>query len=159
MSHHTTMPSQPQSAPAAPAEPQRDAKGRFVKGNTLARDHWFEPGQSGNPGGSRSAGAWVQEWINCMATMTPAELNAILSEEDQPVARRIAAQRLLGAAEAGRLGREESEFICHQTLGKPVARVAEEPEDARHNHILSLIKLNLDALPTPDEAMRGNGDW
>ena len=47
-------------------------------------------GVSGNPGGSRSFGPHVAEWINNLADSTQEQLEAIADDPDEPVARRAA---------------------------------------------------------------------
>ena len=75
-----------QSINEAPAtRTERDSKGRFLNGHNVGANTRFPPGQSGNPGGSRSAGAYISEWINNLCELTGPELEAIASNRDEPV--------------------------------------------------------------------------
>ncbi len=81
----------------------------------------WKAGQSGNPHGSRNAGATIQDWLNRLATqeLTITDLQAI----DKPPAKVIAAQRLIAGMEhpETRLGGQAAaaEFICKVTNPKP----------------------------------------
>jgi len=60
-------------------------------------EHRFKPGQSGNPGGSRSAGAYLTEWLNALVLATEADLRRIVQDRRAPVLKRSAAERILHA--------------------------------------------------------------
>ena len=127
------------------AHAARDSKGRFLNGHSVGVNTRFPPGQSGNPGGSRSAGAHISEWINNLCELSEPELEAIANDRDEPVNRRIAARRLLGACEEGRSGREETAFVCDRTTGKP-RQTVEVARDTSTQRILELTRNQLEAL-------------
>ena len=68
------------------------------KGGVVPPEHTrWKPGQSGNPGGSRTAGAWIKEWYNAMASWDEKKLRAVLKDTSAPVAKVTAAQEWLRA--------------------------------------------------------------
>lgn len=62
----------------------------------------FQPGQSGNPEGRKTAGATIKEHINSLsnADLSEAELRKIARDKEQPWTRRAAAERILRTLEA-----------------------------------------------------------
>jgi hypothetical protein len=66
-------------------------------------------GVSGNPGGSRKAGAYVEEFVNALAHaavehgLTEDDLRAIARDKEQPWPKRAAAERIIRSIEAGDL--------------------------------------------------------
>jgi len=97
----------------------RNSRGHFLPGNKIGVDTRFPPGTSGNPGGSRTTGAWIAEWMNILCPEPSHVLLEIIEKDDEPVAKQIAAQRLLGARREGRDGREETALVCDRTAGRP----------------------------------------
>jgi len=65
------------------------------KGNTTGKSTWFKPGQSGNPGGSRNAGAYVSEMFNALCDKTLSEIRHIVSDSKAPISHRVAAKQWL----------------------------------------------------------------
>ena len=117
-------------SPSAGETVQRDENGRFVRGNTLGNR--FEPGKSGNPGGSRKAGAYIRDWLNRLAEWPLVELQRLVADPDNvPIAKLIAAQRLLDAAKSGSEGRANTELVIEHTDGKAVQRIETTPVDNR----------------------------
>ena len=87
----------------------------------------WQPGQSGNPRGSKSAGASMVEWRNRMAHWDEARLRAALADKCLPIAKRLAARDLITALREavdamGRLDPEPGKIrtrIEERALGKP----------------------------------------
>jgi hypothetical protein len=75
-------------------ENTRDEQGRFAQGNDLAREHWFKPGQSGNPGGRPPGLTFVGDWLRHLSRDVDALREALKSNDAAKV---IAAKLLLGA--------------------------------------------------------------
>jgi hypothetical protein len=82
-------------------------------------------GVSGNPAGRPRIGLSIIETINLFASQqkTTVELEKIQNNRREPIVRRIAAARLLGAGERGREGREESSELMDRTNGRPVQSI------------------------------------
>jgi hypothetical protein len=74
-------------------------------GVLLDPKHRFQPGQSGNPSGRRTAGATVREWINVLAEqgLTEDDLRRIARDRRLAWAKRTAAERMLKTLEFGDL--------------------------------------------------------
>jgi len=108
----------------------------------------FQPGESGNPAGRRSGGAYVTEWINAFLITddegrpryTLADLRAIVEDPNEAPARILAARRILSACRDGekwvidRKGKahrggtdsepgRDFDRIADRLEGKPVASV------------------------------------
>ena len=112
-------------------------KGRLNNPNAAANltAPRFEPGASGNPGGSRSAGAHVLEYVNTLcreddgkARFSPAELRkwAEAPETDKrvPIPKRLAASLILACLEGrDRKAREWLRELLDRTTGKPTQQV------------------------------------
>lgn len=62
----------------------------------------YKPGESGNPVGRRSAGAYIKEWINSLIHhgLSEKELRDIRRDKSLPASKRIAAERILRAMES-----------------------------------------------------------
>jgi hypothetical protein len=99
--------------------PDRDARGLFLPGNKIGQTTRFPPGKSGNPGGSRNAGATLREWINALADMTIPQLQSVAEDESVPALKNAAAYALLATASSGRDAREAINLIIDRTLGRP----------------------------------------
>lgn len=71
----------------------------------LANLHPFQPGQSGNPAGRKTAGAYVKEWLNVFSEskVTESDLRRIARDRETEWAKRAAAERMLRTLEAGDL--------------------------------------------------------
>lgn len=65
----------------------------------------WKPGQSGNPAGRKTAGAYITEHLNSLAhaDLSEADLRLIARDQKQPWTRRAAAERILRSLEAGDL--------------------------------------------------------
>jgi hypothetical protein len=70
-----------------------------VNPKSLSNLRPFEPGQSGNPEGRKSAGAYIKEWLNSLASLTLEEVAKVAKDKTAPAAKIIAAERILRAAE------------------------------------------------------------
>ena len=84
------------------------------------------PGQSGNPSGRAKGVVYPVEYLRRMAGLTPAELRAIASDEDQPSARIMAARMALQALDSeldAKDQREAFNVVADRTTGKPVQDV------------------------------------
>lgn len=85
----------------------------------------FKKGQSGNPGGSRSAGAYVREWINVMRKWPKDRLERVLESDKAPAAKKAAARVWLHAITTATTDKgtpiagPELDRICDRTEGKP----------------------------------------
>lgn len=80
----------------------------------------WRPGQSGNPRGRKSLGAYVSEHLNSFATWTPAQLRKRLKAKDVTAAELLAIRRLLSATGEGTNAGADFDRVCDRTGGKPV---------------------------------------
>ena len=131
----------------------RDARGHFLAGNQVGAETRWSRGTSGNPGGSRSAGAWIGEWINTLSDLTEPETRAIVEDEGEPVTKRIAARRLLGALAKGRDGREETALVCDRTAGRPTQSVQLQEDRSSHYLAMEALQKNLGVLSPEHRAV------
>jgi hypothetical protein len=94
-------------------EEQSGVPGR--NGGTL---YPFQPGQSGNPGGRKTAGATIREWFNSLAEQQLDEdaLRAVARDKRAPWPKRAAAERILRTLEAGDLADFEPYLRGEMTL-------------------------------------------
>lgn len=76
-----------------------------MSGTAPPKEYQWRPGQSGNPGGGRSAGTTLREWINlfCNNSLKESDLRKIARDKAEPWPRRAAAERVLRTMEAGDL--------------------------------------------------------
>jgi hypothetical protein len=94
----------------------------------------WQPGQSGNPAGRKSAGAYLSEWLNSMAEWSEDQLLKVLEDKDAPAAKRAAARvwkdamstrcNKVGTPIAG----DELDRICDRTVGAPANSVQVGPQ-------------------------------
>lgn len=105
-------------------KPAVQAKGVSpISGTAPPAEHQFPPGVSGNPAGRpKNAGSSILEWVNALAESTMAQVKQALDDETAPMAKRIAAGRVLCAVAEG----EDFDRLCDRTLGKPVQGVKDE---------------------------------
>jgi hypothetical protein len=75
------------------------------RARALANLKPFQPGQSGNPAGRKTAGATIREWLNVLAEakVTERELRTIARDQTVEWSKRTAAERMLRTLEAGDL--------------------------------------------------------
>lgn len=68
-------------------------------------EHRWQPGESGNPAGRRTAGATIREWVNQFAAqdLTEAQVRRVARDPRSPWTKRAAAERVLRTMEAGDL--------------------------------------------------------
>lgn len=88
-----------------------------ISGTAPPEEHRWPKGTSGNPGGSRTAGAYVSEWYNAMADWSAADLNAVLADASASAAKLAAARQWLNASEGNG---SSVDRICDRTEGEPV---------------------------------------
>jgi len=124
------------------------ARRRAARERSLSNLKPFEPGQSGNPAGRRTAGATVTEELHRLMhvradgpAFTLAEIKVIAEDPGQGVATVVAARQILAACQDGerfsvdRLGiarktgtdpepGRAADRIMDRTEGKPIARLA-----------------------------------
>ena len=82
----------------------------------------WKPGQSGNPSGRAPGVVYPAEYVRMMACMKQSELVKIHADENQPMARRIAAHQLIEAldAELSPADRERARSaLMDRTTGRP----------------------------------------
>lgn len=90
-----------------------------VNGMVPPVEHRWKPGQSGNPAGRKSYGAFVSEWMNSMAQWSLSQLEAVINDADAPAAKVAAAQRVRRAMLDDKLASEDFDRCCDRTTGKP----------------------------------------
>jgi hypothetical protein len=131
----------------------RDTRGHFLAGNQIGSPTRWQPGTSGNPGGSRSAGAWIGEWMNVLCGEPSHALLAVIKNDDEPVAKQIAARRLLGGRSEGRDGREETALVCDRTAGRPTQSVQLQEDRSSHYLAMEALQKNLGVLSPEHRAV------
>ena len=91
---------------------------RGIHPNTRAAlaKHVFKPGQSGTPKGRpASAGATIKEWLNTLGEKQESDVRAVMKDESQPIAKRIAANMIMQALVDG----DAFDRVMDRTEGKP----------------------------------------
>jgi hypothetical protein len=86
-----------------------------VHPNSLANLKPPLPGEVRNPLGRKTCGASIKEHINLMGDLSEAEIQAVSDDEAAPIAKRIAANRMLSALAVA----DDFDRICDRTDGKP----------------------------------------
>lgn len=109
-------------------------------------------GVSGNPGGSRSAGAHYREWLNAMNDWPKADLEAVANNEKAGAVQRQAALTHLRALSVGfyhatPLAGNDLDRIADRTEGKPIARVEVARVDIDPDEARSQLAAMLEAVP------------
>lgn len=103
------------------AKPRHDripaVQGKVGYGNPPMHSR-FQKGESGNPAGRKTAGAYVREWLNVLAEkeLSESELRAIARDKAAPWTKRTAAERILRTLEAGDLADMEPVLDGVETL-------------------------------------------
>ena len=101
----------------------RDENGRWVQGYTPEGAKPYKPGESGNPTGRKTYGAYASEWMNSMATWTEEQLLKVIgNRKNEPAAKVAAAQRVLNGICDEKLGSEDFDRCCNRTDGRPTQR-------------------------------------
>lgn len=125
--------------------PAVEASGAGNGGIVPPVEHRWKPGQSGNPGGSRSAGAYIQEHLNVLAAgdLTEIELRTIARDKRMPWTKRAAAERILRTLEAGDIADMEPILDGTKTL-------AELRESGVNTEVIRKVKTKTRILPGAD---------
>lgn len=84
-------------------QPADQAGASPLTGFVPPAEYRWQPGQSGNPEGRPRAGATIKEWINVFAeqNLTAAAVRKIARGAEEPLPRRMAAERMLRTVETG----------------------------------------------------------
>jgi hypothetical protein len=109
-----------------------------VHPNSLAnlRPQPWQPGESGNPEGRKTAGAYIREHINSLIAreLTDEQLRKIAKDKKESVGKRAAAKRLLAMIKSDSVKdrtQEATAFVVHESDGNPTQRT----ESVNTHHI------------------------
>jgi len=98
----------------------RDAAGRFLPGLTPTGAKPWQPGQSGNPGGTAQGQTQPGRWLGKLSDLPEADLRAIVKDVSASASKRAAAQLILDALnDDPAIRRRALSMICDRTEGKP----------------------------------------
>jgi hypothetical protein len=134
--------------PFHPQSADRDPQtGQFTIGNKIG--HRFQPGESGNPGGNRTAGAWVAEHLNALVSacergnLTAQDITRIRNDESESWARRTAAKLLLNALS------EDEQAQGKLDPGKDLDRIM----DRTQGRAVQRAEVHIDTPRAPDDLL------
>lgn len=118
----------------------RDDGGRFAPGNRYG----FRKGESGNPAGRTPGIVHISEHIASLITLTRGEVEAVLSDPLSPMARRIAARRILCADSDDREAGQDFARLTDRLEGRPRTTI-----DVRQDNIRRIV-LDINGVTAQD---------